>query len=88
MTTARDTPASRRTRANGDGTVYQRKDSRWEAAGYVLAPGNDPAGLFRARRGWRLVGRSRGDSRSAEREPHQHPRGRHPALKRPSSTYC
>ncbi|MEU6120393.1 tyrosine-type recombinase/integrase [Streptomyces sp. NPDC047123] len=29
-----------RTRANGDGTVYQRKDGRWEAAGYVLAPGN------------------------------------------------
>jgi hypothetical protein len=25
---------------NGDGTVYQRKDGRWEAAGYVLAPGN------------------------------------------------
>lgn len=40
MTTHRDTPASRRVRANGDGTVYQRKDSRWEAAGYVLAPGN------------------------------------------------
>lgn len=40
MTTPRDTPASRRTRANGDGTIYQRKDSRWEAAGYVLAPGN------------------------------------------------
>ncbi|MET7684322.1 tyrosine-type recombinase/integrase [Streptomyces sp. NPDC005423] len=40
MTTSRDTPASRRVRANGDGTVYQRKDSRWEAAGYVLAPGN------------------------------------------------
>ncbi|MEV0907295.1 tyrosine-type recombinase/integrase [Streptomyces hokutonensis] len=40
MTTLRDTPASRRTRANGDGTVYQRKDRRWEAAGYVLAPGN------------------------------------------------
>ncbi|MEV6669342.1 site-specific integrase [Streptomyces sp. NPDC051162] len=40
MTTPRDTPTSRRTRANGDGTVYQRKDSRWEAAGYVLAPGN------------------------------------------------
>ncbi|KOG31899.1 integrase [Streptomyces resistomycificus] len=39
-TTPRDTPASRRARANGDGTVYQRKDSRWEAAGYVLAPGN------------------------------------------------
>ncbi|WP_405016963.1 site-specific integrase [Kitasatospora sp. NBC_00070] len=39
MTTPRDTPASRRTRANGDGTVYQRKDGRWEAAGYVLAPG-------------------------------------------------
>lgn len=38
MTTPRDTPASRRSRANGDGTVYQRKDSRWEAAGYVLAP--------------------------------------------------
>jgi integrase len=31
---------SRRVRANGDGTVYQRKDGRWEAAGYVLAPGN------------------------------------------------
>ncbi|WP_371659892.1 tyrosine-type recombinase/integrase [Streptomyces sp. NBC_00280] len=40
MTTPRDTPASRRVRANGDGTVYQRKDKRWEAAGYVLAPGN------------------------------------------------
>ncbi|WP_329172927.1 tyrosine-type recombinase/integrase [Streptomyces sp. NBC_01477] len=40
MTTPRDTPASRRARANGDGTVYQRKDGRWEAAGYVLAPGN------------------------------------------------
>lgn len=38
MTTPRDTPASRRVRANGDGTVYQRKDGRWEAAGYVLAP--------------------------------------------------
>ncbi|MFK0258983.1 tyrosine-type recombinase/integrase [Streptomyces sp. NPDC090445] len=40
MPTPRDTPASRRTRANGDGTVYQRKDGRWEAAGYVLAPSN------------------------------------------------
>ncbi|AVH58231.1 MULTISPECIES: tyrosine-type recombinase/integrase [Streptomyces] len=40
MTTPRDNPVSRRSRANGDGTVYQRKDSRWEAAGYVLAPGN------------------------------------------------
>ncbi|MDT3727655.1 site-specific integrase [Streptomyces sp. DSM 41972] len=39
MTAPRDTPASRRVRANGDGTVYQRKDGRWEAAGYVLAPG-------------------------------------------------
>jgi len=33
-------PASRRVRANGDKAVYQRKDGRWEAAGYVLAPGN------------------------------------------------
>ncbi len=40
MTRPRDAPASRRSRANGDGTVYQRKDDRWEAAGYVLAPGN------------------------------------------------
>ncbi|WP_409471577.1 tyrosine-type recombinase/integrase [Streptomyces sp. HC307] len=40
MTTPRSTPSRRRTRANGDGTVYQRKDGRWEAAGYVLAPGN------------------------------------------------
>ncbi|MFD7118997.1 tyrosine-type recombinase/integrase [Streptomyces sp. NPDC059922] len=40
MPAPRDTPASRRTRANCDGTVYQRKDSQWEAAGYVLAPGN------------------------------------------------
>ncbi|WP_151898178.1 tyrosine-type recombinase/integrase [Streptomyces sp. C8S0] len=40
MTTPRDTPTSRRSRANGDGTVYERKDRRWEAAGYVLAPGN------------------------------------------------
>ncbi len=40
MTSPRDTSPSRRVRANGDGTVYQRKDGRWEAAGYVLAPGN------------------------------------------------
>lgn len=40
MTTPRDNSPSRRVRANGDGTVYQRKDGRWEAAGYVLAPGN------------------------------------------------
>ncbi|MEV7342318.1 site-specific integrase [Streptomyces sp. NPDC093544] len=41
MTTARPASSRRsRTRANCDGTVYQRKDSRWEAAGYVLAPGN------------------------------------------------
>ncbi|MFC5663114.1 tyrosine-type recombinase/integrase [Kitasatospora misakiensis] len=40
MATPRETPASRRVRANGDGTVYQRKDGRWEAAGYVLAPGD------------------------------------------------
>ncbi len=32
--------SSRRVRANGDGTVYQRKDGRWEAAGYVLAVGD------------------------------------------------
>ncbi|MFF4599760.1 hypothetical protein [Amycolatopsis sp. NPDC001319] len=32
-------PAFRRTRANGDGTIYQRKDGRWETAGYVLAAG-------------------------------------------------
>ncbi|MGD9483656.1 site-specific integrase [Streptomyces sp. TRM70308] len=32
--------SKKKTRANGDGTVYQRKDGRWEAAGYVLAPGN------------------------------------------------
>jgi integrase len=31
---------SRHVRANGAGTVYQRKDGRWEAAGYVLAPGD------------------------------------------------
>jgi hypothetical protein len=41
MTTARPASSRRsRTRANGDGTIYQRKDGRWEAAGYVLAPGN------------------------------------------------
>ncbi|MFD9422340.1 MULTISPECIES: site-specific integrase [unclassified Streptomyces] len=40
MTTPRDATPSRRVRANGDGTVYQRKDGRWKAAGYVLAPGN------------------------------------------------
>ncbi|WP_035805830.1 tyrosine-type recombinase/integrase [Kitasatospora mediocidica] len=34
------TTGSRRVRANGDGTVYQRKDGRWEAAGYVLATGD------------------------------------------------
>ncbi|MFS4093359.1 tyrosine-type recombinase/integrase [Streptomyces sp. AF1A] len=41
MTTPRLAQSRRtRSRANGDGTVYQRKDGRWEAAGYVLAPGN------------------------------------------------
>ncbi|MFE9797024.1 tyrosine-type recombinase/integrase [Streptomyces goshikiensis] len=40
MTTPHDATPSRRVRANGDGTVYQRKDGRWEAAGYVLALGN------------------------------------------------
>ncbi|THA25093.1 site-specific integrase [Streptomyces sp. RKND-216] len=29
-------PTPRKNRANGEGTVYQRKDGRWEAAGYVL----------------------------------------------------
>jgi integrase len=41
MTTPRPASSRRtRSRANGDGTIYQRKDNRWEAAGYVLAPGN------------------------------------------------
>ncbi|MGW7166403.1 tyrosine-type recombinase/integrase [Streptomyces sp. NPDC054884] len=41
MTTPRPAASRRsRSRANGDGTIYQRKDGRWEAAGYVLAPGN------------------------------------------------
>ncbi|MFJ3880414.1 tyrosine-type recombinase/integrase [Streptomyces sp. NPDC090077] len=40
MTAPREAVPSRRVRANADGTVYQRKDDRWEAAGYVLAPGN------------------------------------------------
>lgn len=31
------TAPKRKTRANGEGTIYQRKDGRWEAAGYVLA---------------------------------------------------
>ncbi|CAL9496653.1 hypothetical protein SUDANB37_03373 [Streptomyces sp. enrichment culture] len=30
-------PKRKKARANGEGTVYQRKDGRWEAAGYVLA---------------------------------------------------
>jgi integrase len=42
-------------RANGDGTVYQRKDGRWEAAGYVLAQGN-------ARRRVRVYGTTRKDA--------------------------
>jgi integrase len=31
------TPKRKKARANGEGTIYQRKDGRWEAAGYVLA---------------------------------------------------
>nr|WP_020121252.1 site-specific integrase [Streptomyces canus] len=31
------TAPKRKGRANGEGTIYQRKDGRWEAAGYVLA---------------------------------------------------
>ncbi|MGW9068970.1 tyrosine-type recombinase/integrase [Streptomyces yangpuensis] len=30
-------PRRNKARANGEGTIYQRKDGRWEAAGYVLA---------------------------------------------------
>ncbi|MFJ3586003.1 tyrosine-type recombinase/integrase [Streptomyces sp. NPDC090127] len=30
-------PKRKTARANGEGTIYQRKDGRWEAAGYVLA---------------------------------------------------
>jgi integrase len=30
-------PKRRKARANGEGTIYKRKDGRWEAAGYVLA---------------------------------------------------
>ncbi|GGV68702.1 site-specific integrase [Streptomyces griseoloalbus] len=30
-------PKRKKARANGEGTIYQRKDSRWEAVGYVLA---------------------------------------------------
>ncbi|MFB6622108.1 tyrosine-type recombinase/integrase [Streptomyces sp. NPDC056374] len=56
MTTARPASSRRsRTRANGDGTVYQRKDGRWEAAGYVLAPGN-------ARKRVRVYGTTRKDA--------------------------
>lgn len=33
MTTPRN---PRKSRANGEGTIYQRKDGRWEAAGYIL----------------------------------------------------
>ncbi|MFI7292161.1 tyrosine-type recombinase/integrase [Streptomyces anulatus] len=55
MTTPRPTSSRRtRSRANGDGTVYQRKDNRWEAAGYILAPGN-------ARKRIRVYGTTRKD---------------------------
>ncbi|WP_444970950.1 tyrosine-type recombinase/integrase [Streptomyces sp. SAI-25] len=30
-------PKRKKARANGEGTIYQRKDGRWEAAGHVLA---------------------------------------------------
>ncbi|MEH0630770.1 tyrosine-type recombinase/integrase [Streptomyces stelliscabiei] len=30
-------PKRKKARANGEGTIYQRRDGRWEAAGYVLA---------------------------------------------------
>ncbi|WP_329097777.1 tyrosine-type recombinase/integrase [Streptomyces sp. NBC_01439] len=30
-------PKRKKARANGEGTIYQRKDGRWEAAGYVLS---------------------------------------------------
>ncbi|MDH6109784.1 integrase [Kitasatospora sp. MAP12-15] len=58
MTTPDTNPApagSRRVRANGDGTVYQRKDGRWEAAGYVLAAGD-------TRKRIRVYGTSRKDA--------------------------
>ncbi|ALO11720.1 Phage integrase [Streptomyces venezuelae] len=54
MTTPRPA-SSRRARANGDGTVYQRKDGRWEAAGYILASGN-------TRRRVRVYGATRKDA--------------------------
>ncbi|MEV6421302.1 tyrosine-type recombinase/integrase [Streptomyces sp. NPDC051662] len=56
MTTPHPASSRRsRARANGEGTVYQRKDGRWEAAGYVLAPGN-------ARKRVRVYGTTRKDA--------------------------
>lgn len=81
MTTPRDTPASRRSRANGDGTVYQRKDGRWEAAGYVLAPGN-------TRRRVRVYGTTRKEALAKLTEKiaasHQAHRQGHPHLAQPA----
>jgi hypothetical protein len=37
MTEKRKDSASKRIRANGEGSVYQRKDGRWVASAYVLA---------------------------------------------------
>lgn len=44
----------RRRRANGDGTVYRRKDGRWEGATYVLASEGQ-------RKRFRVYGRTRDD---------------------------
>jgi integrase len=37
MSGGKDDSPSRRSRANGEGSVYQRKDGRWVASAYVLA---------------------------------------------------
>jgi integrase len=44
--------ASMARRINGEGTIYQRKDGRWEAATYVLTSGG-------TRKRIRVYGRTR-----------------------------
>jgi hypothetical protein len=73
MTTPRDTPASRRTRPNGDGTIYQRKDGRWEAAAYILVPRQHPQTPPRLRHH-----PQRGPGQTHREDSRQQPRHRRP----------
>jgi integrase len=55
-------------RANGEGTIYQRKDGRWEAAAYVLVPDGTRKRVRVYGSTWDEVAKKRGDLLAKDRQ--------------------